>query len=212
MARPRAHLRNAPIVEAVIDFRVVRSESCTPDTFAHLESSIGVRYTQKFPVRLIQGGFGVDKGELLPTAASQMDIGWRYQAKTELAQFRIDGFTFSKVEPYTTWEHVFGEAFRLWNLYVKLACPRQISRIAVKIYQSDAIDGRHGIGTIPGSTASLAGTNAASPSRIPNQTSRRGREARCFSRDRTSARTCGGSRCNLSAVGYRRISCSKYAS
>ena len=91
MARPRAHLRNAPIVEAVIDFRVSPGDGCSADTFAHLNSSIGARYTQKAPIRLIQGGFGFDKGELLPPAVSQKDIGWRYQAETEVAQFRLDG-------------------------------------------------------------------------------------------------------------------------
>ncbi|MGB6130648.1 MAG: TIGR04255 family protein [Acidobacteriaceae bacterium] len=146
MARPRAHLRNAPIVEAVIDFRVVPNERCTADTFADLESSIGARYTQKFPIRLIQGGFGVDKGELLPPAASQMDIGWRYQAEAEVAQFRVGGFTFSKIEPYTSWEQVFEEAFRLWAVYVQRANPRQVSRIAVRYINRMRLSGGTEIG------------------------------------------------------------------
>lgn len=132
MARPREHLRNAPIVEAVVDFRVLRDEKCTVDTFANLEPSIGKQYAQKSPIGLIQGGFGVDKGKLLRTTASQMDIGWRYQAKAEVVQFRVDGFTFSKLQPYTTWKQVFDEAFRLWNRYVELARPRQVTRIAVR--------------------------------------------------------------------------------
>jgi uncharacterized protein (TIGR04255 family) len=146
MARPRPHLRNAPIVEAVIDFRVSPGEGCTADTFAHLDSSIGIRYTQKVPIRLIQGGFGFDKGELLPPAASQMDIGWRYQAETEVAQFRLDGFTFSKIEHYTTWEQVFGEAFRLWQVYVERANPRQVSRIAVRYINRMRLTGAAEIG------------------------------------------------------------------
>lgn len=132
MARPRAHLRNAPIVEAVVDFRVLPHEDATADTFGHLESSIGTKYKQKSPIRLIQGGFGFDNGKLLNPAASQIDIGWRYQAETEVAQFRADGFTFSKIEPYTTWGEVFSEGFRLWSVYLELANPRQVSRIAVR--------------------------------------------------------------------------------
>jgi uncharacterized protein (TIGR04255 family) len=132
MAHPRAHLRNAPIVEAVVDFSVSPSEGCNSDSFSHLESFIGVQYDQKAPIRMFQGSFGFDNGRILAPAAAQMDSGWRYQAGSEIAQFRVDGFTFSKIEPYTTWEQVFGEAFRLWSVYVECATPRQVFRIAVR--------------------------------------------------------------------------------
>lgn len=59
-------------------------------------------------------------------------VGWVYRTTTELAQFRVDGFTFSKIEPYTTWEEVFEEAFRLWKVYVDAARPREVSRVAVR--------------------------------------------------------------------------------
>jgi uncharacterized protein (TIGR04255 family) len=49
-----------------------------------------------------------------------------------VAQFRVDGFTFSKLEPYTTWDSVFAEALRLWAVYVKVADPSEVVRIAVR--------------------------------------------------------------------------------
>ena len=49
-----------------------------------------------------------------------------------MAQFRVDGFTFSKMVPYTSWEEVFAEALRLWRVYVQVASPRQVARIAVR--------------------------------------------------------------------------------
>ncbi len=69
---------------------------------------------------------------MLEPAQSKTDLGWRYKAETEIAQFRIDGFTFSKVKPYTTWNEVFGEAFKLWQVYLNVAKPAQLSRIAVR--------------------------------------------------------------------------------
>lgn len=141
MALPRAHLKNAPIVEAVIDFRVVPNEGCAAETFAHLEPTIGAQYTKKYPIRLFQ-----DSGELLLPDASQTDIGWRYQAEAEIAQFRVDGFTFSKIKPYTDWEKVFGEAFHLWGLYAERANPRQISRIAVRYINRIQLTGATEIG------------------------------------------------------------------
>lgn len=132
MARPRDHLRNAPIVEAIIDFRVSRPEHLTPDAFSNLEESIGKQYAKKSPLRLFQGSFGVDNGRLLDPSQSQVDVGWRYQTEYEVAQFRLDGFTFNKLEPYTTWDDVFAEAYRLWDIYYPLAKPTEVSRTAVR--------------------------------------------------------------------------------
>jgi uncharacterized protein (TIGR04255 family) len=49
-----------------------------------------------------------------------------------VAQFRVDGFTFSKLANYTNWEKVSEEAFRLWKVYVDAANPREVSRVAVR--------------------------------------------------------------------------------
>ncbi len=132
MALAREHLRNAPIVEAVIDFRVLRDEQVSSETFAHLDSSIGAQYAQKSSVQSLQAMFGVNNGKLLEPWQAQMGIGWRYQAASEIAQFRVDGFTFSKIAPYTTWGEVSIEAIRLWKVYVSAAKPRRVSRVAVR--------------------------------------------------------------------------------
>ncbi len=57
MARPREHLRNAPIVEAVIDFRVVRQEQVSAETFANLGSFIGGQYTNTGSIQSIEARF-----------------------------------------------------------------------------------------------------------------------------------------------------------
>ena len=62
----------------------------------------------------------------------QEAVGWVYRADAAVAQFRVDGFTFNKLEPYTTWENVFGEAARLWQIYAQTAQPLEIARLAVR--------------------------------------------------------------------------------
>lgn len=126
MARPRAHLKNAPIVEAVIDFRVLRKEGTKAETFEGLAPSIG--YAESFPIQTIEARFGLDD---VPTSVKSA-IGWQYRRTGAVAQFRIDGFTFSKLDPYTNWEDVFGEAVRLWRKYAEVANPAEIIRIAVR--------------------------------------------------------------------------------
>jgi len=132
MARAREHLQNAPIVEAVIDFRVVRQEQVSSETFASLGSSIGEKYAKPTSIQSLYARFGVDNGKVLEPWQMQTELGYRYQTATEIAQFRVDGFTFSQIEPYTKWEEVFDEAFRLWKVYVDAAKPREVSRVAVR--------------------------------------------------------------------------------
>lgn len=132
MARSREHLQNAPIAEAVLDFRVVPQEQISAETFADLQTSIGEKYTRESSIRSIEARFGVVHGTPLNPWQTQTDLGYRYKTETEVAQFRVDGFTFSKLARYTTWEEVSGEAFRLWKVYLDFAKPRQVSRVAVR--------------------------------------------------------------------------------
>jgi len=134
MARPRSHLTRAPIVEAVIDFRVSRSEGIVSDDFSGLTSSIGQQYGPPSLLRSLEARFGVERGQAVAPIQVEAPVGWLYQAHAEkmIAQFRVDGFTFSKLEPYTTWPEVFGEARRLWSVYTQVAQPIQVSRVAVR--------------------------------------------------------------------------------
>ena len=132
MAKPRPHLRNAPIVEAVIDFRVLQREGLAAEVFAHLGELIGSRYGKGSVMQSIEGRFGLDRGQLINQTTVKPAVGWQYRTDTYVTQFRVDGFTFSKLQPYTTWEEVFGEAFRLWNIYIMQAQPLEVSRIAVR--------------------------------------------------------------------------------
>jgi len=80
----------------------------------------------------IEARFGIEGGRPVGPTQVHSAVGWVYRADAAIAQFRVDGFTFSKLEPYTTWEAVFGEADRLWRIYVQRAQPVEISRLAVR--------------------------------------------------------------------------------
>jgi uncharacterized protein (TIGR04255 family) len=132
MARPRAHLAHAPIAEAVIDFRVLRREGVVVNQFGDLTRFIGPQYSQTSLMQSLEARFGIDRGKPVSPTQVQSAIGWLYQKAGAVAQFRTDGFTFSKLEPYTTWEDVFGEAYRLWKIYLEIARPLETKRLAVR--------------------------------------------------------------------------------
>jgi uncharacterized protein (TIGR04255 family) len=132
MARRREHLRNAPIVEAVVDFRVLRREEGSPDRFAGLQSTIGLQYSQATLMQSVEAQLFLSQEKGPSSSAVAAPIGWQYRADSMVAQFRVDGFTFSKLERYTTWNEVFSEALRLWEIYIRVAEPAEVVRVAVR--------------------------------------------------------------------------------
>ncbi|MBC8419651.1 MAG: TIGR04255 family protein [Desulfobacterales bacterium] len=134
MAEPR-HLNNAPIREAIIDFRVKLPSEFRVSEFLSLREQIGDRFPKFKERRSFKGEFKIAPGKPISTKAEEHGIhGYFFITDDEkkIAQFRIDGFTFSRLKPYTYWEEIFDEAKELWALYVDAAKPQSVARIAVR--------------------------------------------------------------------------------
>jgi uncharacterized protein (TIGR04255 family) len=137
MAAPRTHLDRAPIVEAVIDMKVLPRDGVGPANLREAGGRIGPGYTGGEPLRSFQTRFGIENGREMSPATVSADVGWMFrfgspERPTAIAQFRVNGFTFNKLEPYSNWEEVFGEADRLWQIYVEVARPLEVTRLAVR--------------------------------------------------------------------------------
>ncbi|MBI2895166.1 MAG: TIGR04255 family protein [Deltaproteobacteria bacterium] len=129
------HLGNAPITEAVIDFRVRAQKEIRADGFAGLKDRLRGDYPvveeQMWREAAVQ--FGPGRAVLSRT----QDFGlrglfFRSGDKLNVAQFRVDGFTFNRLAPYSTWEAIRPEVMRLWDLYVDAAAPEYIARLALR--------------------------------------------------------------------------------
>ncbi|HLE80105.1 MAG TPA: TIGR04255 family protein [Dehalococcoidia bacterium] len=133
MARIR-HLKRAPITEALIDFRVNVPKEFSPALVSDLKEHLRDRYPKVEERRLAESAIQIAPGRL---ATSTRELGFRgliFKSADELdiAQFRIDGFTYNRLKPYTSWEQVFPEASRLWELYGEKLAPEYVSRLALR--------------------------------------------------------------------------------
>lgn len=133
MVKP-GHLRNAPIVEALIDFRVKLPSSFNIIRFLPLKDKLHDSYPRMEEKRQIQVGLQVTEKRLQQTLQDTGLHGYFFYSAdgTNIAQFRPDGFTFNRLRPYTSWGTVLAEAKRLWMLYVTESSPELITRIAVR--------------------------------------------------------------------------------
>lgn len=125
------HLRNPPIVEAVIDIRVVPKDGITTDIFSQLIES----HREKFKIEP-EEEFGIQvslPSKTVNTIPSRR-IGVRLgnEQTGVVAQLHLDGFTFSRLRNYTEWGSLKSEAKELWEAYKFVTMPTRITRIATR--------------------------------------------------------------------------------
>jgi uncharacterized protein (TIGR04255 family) len=127
------HLTRAPIKEALIDIRT-RDGDPTPGWEEMLRAELGQQYPEIQPIKSTVFAFNFTSGTELQTTSNESDAGVRLINLDRLyvAQFRKNGFTFSRLAPYETWESMRDEALRLWEIYVRLMRPINVTRIAVR--------------------------------------------------------------------------------
>ena len=135
-------LSRAPIVEAVIE---VRARAETPweeqpvteilktrmPDYPGVLSSREVQYTMEVAVAGGAANAAVPDKQLLD------DMGWRglrFEStdKRHIGQFNRDGFVFSRLAPYESWEQFQREGLRLWELHCELAQPREAQRLGLR--------------------------------------------------------------------------------
>jgi|SRR5208282_3999712 len=129
------HLNNAPITEAIIDFRVRLPSGFPILVLKEAHAQVSAEYPAIEVQQVTQQQFEQRPGQLPKlTARSQGVLGYRFRSadKKSIVQFRRNGFSFNRLKPYPSWDRVFPEACRLWNIYSMISHPEEISRIAVR--------------------------------------------------------------------------------
>lgn len=134
MAKAR-FLAQAPLREAIIDLRVILPKDVAADDLANLGSELVGRYPARNEKISLTGEFQLagEKG-IVSSTAGHTRLGYMFSStdETQVVQFRMNGFTFSRLAPYTDWDHVFPEAMELWKRYLEIARPLKIVRIATR--------------------------------------------------------------------------------
>lgn len=132
MAKIRSHLRNAPIKEGLIDLRISpRSDFILPQIQKIADLVPG--YRQQGLIYQIETTLTL--GDDSETESKRtLATGVRFQSADErfIAQFGIGGFTLSRLPPYETWGSLVEEASRLWRIYVEVAEPELVTRVATR--------------------------------------------------------------------------------
>ena len=72
----------------------------------------------------------------LPTTITQdhglLGVIMRSNDEKQVAQFQHDGFSFSRLQPYESWQPFYDEAMRLWHVYAEMTHPLAVNRLGLR--------------------------------------------------------------------------------
>jgi uncharacterized protein (TIGR04255 family) len=125
---------NAPITEALLDIRVQLPSEVDLKKLETFHDAVKEKFPQKQERISMQAGFQFSPEGPTALPASSKPDGYLFRSTIEnkVVQARVDGFTFNKLKPYENWELFSNEARNLWKIYVDVANPIKIKRIALR--------------------------------------------------------------------------------
>lgn len=129
------NLRRAPVVEGLIDLRVKQSQFVTLDALKGRADELAADFPAREELRQFMGQFSFspkDGPSFAAQAPAPMGLMLQSADGKWVAQFRLDGFTLSRLEPYTSWDELTNRAKDLWSQYAAVAQPLKIVRVAAR--------------------------------------------------------------------------------
>jgi uncharacterized protein (TIGR04255 family) len=127
------HYDKAPIKEAIIDIQVENSSSLTLASFEKVEILPPRGYAERQKVMMSQLRGQLEEGVFTATAKQdQMGYAFVGGEGKHVVQFRVNGFTFSRLAPYQTWDQLRNEAKTLWDSYRQIVGALPVVRIGLR--------------------------------------------------------------------------------
>ncbi len=124
---------NAPIVEAILDITIDPPEGLAIDALQEFPDNIKQRFIKPIMKRRLQAQFKLG-GEITASPIKDDVIGYLIHSEDEqrVLHSRFDGFAFSKLKPYESWDSFKSEARELWEHYKEITHPSQIVRTSLR--------------------------------------------------------------------------------
>lgn len=130
----RKRLSRAPISEALIDIQVTLPP--TPaENLLRFHKTVEAEYPTKEELIFWNAQFQVSKkGVETDPGNVPTSLGYRFRSidGRNIVQTRVNGFTFSRLAPYESWEPFQAKARLLWQRYADMFQPVSINRVALR--------------------------------------------------------------------------------
>lgn len=128
-------LSKAPIVEGLIDIRVEPSAGTTFAALKAASDELAAEYPSRQEMHMFVAHLSFlpnPNASTVTTNDSPGGIALRSTDEKWIVQFRLDGFTVSRLQPYGTWDDLREKASALWAKYSEAAKPTKVVRVATR--------------------------------------------------------------------------------
>jgi uncharacterized protein (TIGR04255 family) len=126
---------NAPITEALIDLQVKMDDEFSLDRLKpiieELQNSFPQRKDKSVHRQEIKIADGGNVNEMR-SRTEQVGSVLHSEDQTEAVQIRVNGFTYSKLKPYESWDVFRDRARDLWQEYREIVKPVEVVRVATR--------------------------------------------------------------------------------
>lgn len=126
------HLPNAPITEALIDLRADLPDTVTIDKLAEFQALLGDEFPRKQELLKFQVQVNPGASSVATRGTETTGLLFFSEDSRRAVHARRDGFAFSWLRPYATWEELRDDGRRLWRQFVRLVEPERITRAALR--------------------------------------------------------------------------------
>lgn len=128
------HLKRAPIVEGLIDIRIEPLPTSMLQTLKAACDELAADFPSREEISTFAGqlSFTPEGTSFSAQASCPKGLMLRSADQKWVAQFRLDGFALSRLDPYTSWDDLKGRARNLWAKYRAAARPQKIVRLACR--------------------------------------------------------------------------------
>ncbi|MDE3241705.1 MAG: TIGR04255 family protein, partial [Nitrospirota bacterium] len=131
--------KKPPVREAIIDIRVDRLPPTVLPELDHLHERLKTNYPSKKAAYAFEARLEMQEASTASSQKSHGIIGYHFVSSDEkkIIQLKLDGFAFNRLkldpnESWSGWETLREEAKTAWELYVDIAKPKEITRLAVR--------------------------------------------------------------------------------
>lgn len=128
----RIQYEKAPIIEAIIDIRVEPLPAPKLHALEAIYESVKEEYPERNRRMQFAGELSIGERVDATTQQTQVGVDFRSRDGKRVFQARLDGFSLSRLKPYSNWNELRDEARKLWSVYRGVIGSQKILRVAVR--------------------------------------------------------------------------------
>ncbi len=154
-------LNRAPIVEGLMDIQVEQSPEVSLSAIEACADDLVAEFPSREEIRIFKSQFSISANggsSFTSETPAQTGLMLRSTDGKWVTQFRLDGFSLSRLEPYSSWSELKARAQVLWGKYQAITKPNKIIRFALRYINRISLPPGESFETTFKTTFSIAGS------------------------------------------------------